>query len=204
MKSVFFALLLSITSFGAAANSYLEDSAPLLDCGGKVELRSFKNQGTTRYALQFEGVQFCGKVKLANGKTYSLVDEAGRFVDRNFTLSNDAVSLARKVRGINVLVTSRTGAHQDSVNVKIRPAVVAPKKKFTATYSFSIGKNKRCDGELIQILKRNGQQEAMEKCYAANLNSCKFVSYLVVKNIAQPTTAKVTCEVLTTVEGSKR
>ncbi len=206
MKSVFFGLLLSLTSFGAMAESYLEDSARLSDCGGRVELRSYENQGSTKYALQFEGVRFCGKVKLSSGKTYSLIDDAGRFVDRNFTLSNDAIALAKRGQGLNVLVTSNSGAHQDSVNVKIRGAVLTPavKKQFTASFTFSLGNYKRCNYEEIQILKQNGQQQALEKCYDAGFNSCRFLSYTVVKNIPQATKQKVTCEVKTIIEGSRR
>lgn len=118
MKKVFFGIALSVFSLSVFADSYLEDSARLYNCGGVVELRSSENNGQTSYALKFVGVDSCSNIRLSNGKSYKLTNKSGRFEDRSFTLSNDAVSEAR--RGLGVLIESNSGSTSDEVSVHIR------------------------------------------------------------------------------------
>lgn len=125
MKKLFFGIALAMMSIGAFAESYLEDSARLYECGGIVELRSYEEQGSSKYALKFIGVEKCSNVRLGTGKSYKLTDKDGNFQTRSFTLSNEAVSSARF--GLSVLVESNSGSTSDSVSVTIRDRQPAPR-----------------------------------------------------------------------------
>lgn len=124
MKNIIAALALTALSFSAFADSRVEDKANLTSCGGKVELRSYiGNQGEERLALQFIGVQNCGTVKVeGESKKYSLVKNGQISKNENFSLSNDAIAKAKSRRGLGILITSGSGAHQDEVVVLVRQA----------------------------------------------------------------------------------
>ncbi len=120
MKTLFVGLLLSVASL-AMAESTLEDSAALYDCAGSVELRSYENQGKTRYSLKFIGVKFCSDVNLESGEKYELTDRSGRFEKiKTFTLSDNAVATAKRGNGLQITVKSNSGAHREQVTVRIK------------------------------------------------------------------------------------
>lgn len=123
MKLAFFAILATL-SLSVFADSRLEDSTGLYDCGGHVELRSYKNQGQTRYAIEFENVEKCSNVRIvATGKNYKITNKNGQFQKKvNYTLSNDAVSVARRSSGLRIIVESNSGATRDDVTVFLRGA----------------------------------------------------------------------------------
>jgi hypothetical protein len=127
MKKVIFGLALSLMSVAAFADSYLEDSARLYNCGGTVELRSYDNNGQQSYALKFINVDSCSNIRLSNGKSYKLTNKSGQFEDKSFTLSNDAVAEAR--RGLGVLIESNSGSTADEVSVHIRGRQPAPRPR---------------------------------------------------------------------------
>lgn len=124
MKKAFFGIALSVLSLSVFADSYLEDSARLNNCGGVVELRSYDNNGQQAYALKFINVDSCSNIRLSTGKSYKLTNKSGRFEDRTFTLSNDAVEEARY--GLGVLIESNSGSTSDEVSVHIRGRRQAP------------------------------------------------------------------------------
>ena len=131
MKSLLAFAVLAV-SFSSFADSRLEDRATLLDCGGKVELRSYVNDGEERFALQFDGVELCSNVVLSTGKSYKLTDKKGNFLDKNITLSDEAVHAAKYGR-LGITVKSGSGKHADLVSVRIKPQYVAPRTTTTHT-----------------------------------------------------------------------
>ena len=118
MKNLFLGLALSIMSLGVFAASQFEDSARLNDCGGTVELRSYKENGRNKYALKFVGVKKCSNVRLATGENYKLTNKDGEFETKSFTLSNKAVDQAYYRLGVEI--ESNSGKTYDSVSVKLR------------------------------------------------------------------------------------
>ncbi|HXH30872.1 MAG TPA: hypothetical protein VNJ01_08670 [Bacteriovoracaceae bacterium] len=142
MKLVFSALLLSLASFGAFANSVLEDSARLSDCNGNVELRSYVDQGKTRFSLKFTGVKQCSDVSLETGDKYELTDKNGRFENiKTFTLSDKAVATARRGNGLQINVQSNSRAHKDQVTVRIKGSIAAPTNQRPAPQRYEAPRN---------------------------------------------------------------
>lgn len=115
-------------SFSAFAESVIEDTARLTECGGKVELRShIGSQGEERFSLQFIGVKKCSNVRLATGEDYKLTDKNGKFESsKNFTISNEAASAARRSRGLGITIESNTGATGEEVVVYLRRQAPVP------------------------------------------------------------------------------
>ncbi len=116
----FIALALLALSFSSFASSLLEDSQDLRSCGGVVELKSYiENDGQEKFALQFESVSACSNVILSNGKSYKLTDKSGRYLNKNITLSQDAVAAAKSYAGLGLTLSSNTGSHSEAFVVRV-------------------------------------------------------------------------------------
>lgn len=122
----FLSLAVLVISFSTFADSRIEDAVRLSNCGGSVELRShIDGNGEERFSLQFRGVERCSNVRLSSGKDYKLTDSNGNFQDKNFTLSNEAISAA-KYGGLGVIIESNKGSTRDDVIVNVRRQAPAP------------------------------------------------------------------------------
>lgn len=112
MKALLASVLIAL-SFSIFADSKLEDSKHLSNCGGTIELRSYVNAGEMKYALQVINLKNCSNVLLANGSHY----KAAQNQSHNFTLPNDAAEMAA-YGGLQVTISSNTGRTSDTVVVR--------------------------------------------------------------------------------------
>lgn len=121
MKS-FIALAVLVFSASSFAESKIEDSIILKKCGGTVELRRYVNEGEEKFALLFYGVRNCSNVILSSGKSHKLTDRNGKFLDKNISLSDEAV-LAAKKGGLALNLESNSGEHIEEYVISIRHSV---------------------------------------------------------------------------------
>lgn len=121
MKTFIAGLMLTV-AFSAFADSRLEDSASAINCGGRVELRSYidENTGSEKFALQVIDLQKCSNLSLSTGKTYKV----GQNKSANYTLSAEAVAQAKSVNGLGIAVHSNSGKTGDELVVRVREQYV--------------------------------------------------------------------------------